>query len=115
MSANPNFPVEEATIADAHTAMNQGHLTALALVDAYLVRIDAYDQQRPTINSLVNFDNTAQTYSDELDTSFAASGEFSGLLHGSQSSSKTVSKRRVRLRRRVRLGWPKIDLQPVRR
>jgi amidase len=86
MSAKPksqsNFLVEEATIADAHAAMKAGQLTARSLVDAYLARIEAYDQQGPKINSVVTLDDTARTRADELDASLAANGEFSGPLHG---------------------------------
>ncbi|MFP6681390.1 MAG: hypothetical protein VCB07_04255 [Gammaproteobacteria bacterium] len=34
------------------------------------------------MNSLVDLDNIAQTYVDELDTSFVVSSAFSGLPHG---------------------------------
>ena len=43
MSAKPQtqFEMLEATISDAHKAFKNGSLTARALVDAYLSRIDA--------------------------------------------------------------------------
>ena len=38
-----DFEIEEATIADAHTAMTAGWLTAVDLVKAYLARIAAFN------------------------------------------------------------------------
>ena len=43
----------ELTIAQAHKAMLARTLTARQLVEAYLARIEAYDKQGPTINSLI--------------------------------------------------------------
>ncbi len=80
--SNSNYPLEEATIGDTHAAMKAGHVTARALVDAYCARIAAYDQQGPALNSVVTVDDAAAARADELDASFAASGEFSGPLHG---------------------------------
>lgn len=86
MSANPesptDFQIEEATIAGAREAMREGRLTARALVDAYCARITAYDQAGPAINAVVTVHDAAAARADELDTAFAASGEFSGPLHG---------------------------------
>ena len=43
----------ELTIAQAHEAMLDGTLTARALTEAYLRRIDAYDRAGPHINALI--------------------------------------------------------------
>jgi hypothetical protein len=43
----------ELTIAQAQKAMLARTLTARQLVQAYLARIEAYDKQGPTINSLI--------------------------------------------------------------
>ena len=84
MSAKPQtqFEMLGATIADAHKAFENGSLTARALVDAYLSRIDAYDQQGPSINAIVSLNDLATTQADDLDANFAATGEFTGPLHG---------------------------------
>ena len=84
MSAKPQtqFEMLGATIADAHKAFENGSLTARALVDAYLSRIDAYDQQGPSINAIVSLNYLATTQADDLDANFAATGEFTGPLHG---------------------------------
>lgn len=86
MAAEPkeksNYPLEEATIGDTHAAMKAGQVTARSLVEGYCARITAYDQQGPALNSVVTIDDAAANRADELDASFAASGEFSGPLHG---------------------------------
>jgi len=86
MSAKPNsqmnFPVEEATIDGTRDAITEGRLTARGLVDAYLERIAAYDQQGPALNAVVTVNPAAAARADQLDASFAASGEFAGPLHG---------------------------------
>ena len=48
----PSFEVHEASIADLQAAMTAGRTSAVALVDAYLARIAAYDAKGPQINSM---------------------------------------------------------------
>ena len=43
------FHLEEATISDVHAAFMSGALTASRLVQAYLERIQAYDQAGPSL------------------------------------------------------------------
>jgi amidase len=76
----PPFRVEEATIAQIHTAMQDGRLSCRALVDQYLARIAAYDKNGPAINAIVVVNPDAQKQADELDRRFAASGPV-GPLH----------------------------------
>ena len=45
--------VQEASIADIHRAMEAGQLTATALVQLYLDRIEAYDKNGPYINAII--------------------------------------------------------------
>lgn len=77
----PDFVVEEATIAEIHAAMQDGRLTAEALVLHYLDRIEAYDKRGASINSLITVNPAALERARELDAAFAASG-FVGPLHG---------------------------------
>ena len=77
----PEFTVEETTIADVHAAMESGELTSEALVQSYLDRIEAYDKQGPSINSLITVNEGALDRARELDAAFLASG-FVGPLHG---------------------------------
>ena len=76
------FPVVEATIADIHQAFRDGRLTCRALVEAYLARIAAYDQGGPRLNGVVTVNPAVLDEADALDRAFAASGRFSGPLHG---------------------------------
>lgn len=72
----------ELTIAQAHEAMLARTLTARQLVEAYLARIEAYDKQGPTFNSLILVNPRALERADELDAGLARTGRLSGPLHG---------------------------------
>ena len=61
--------------------MAEGRLTAVALVQAYLDRIEAYDKDGPYINSLILVNDRALERARELDSIYAASGPV-GPLHG---------------------------------
>lgn len=76
------FHVEEATIGAIHDAMKDGGLTASELVQKYVARIEAFDQQGPNINSIVNIADNARRRAEELDDTFAKTGAFVGPLHG---------------------------------
>jgi amidase len=76
-----SFRLLEATIAEIHAAYQAGTLTARALVQAYLDRIAAYDQQGPAINALISLNPDALEKADRLDAAFKRSG-FVGPLHG---------------------------------
>lgn len=73
--------VQEAGIADIHRAMEAGQLTAAALVQLYLDRIDAYDKNGPYINAIITINPRALERAAELDRQFTESG-FVGPLHG---------------------------------
>ena len=79
--AAPPFVIEEATIAEIHAEMEAGRLTARALVEHYLKRIEAYDKQGPAINAIIYHNPNALARADELDAAFVRSG-FVGPLHG---------------------------------
>ncbi len=76
------FEVVESTIADIHTAMLDGRLTAVELVDAYLARIEAYDRRGPALNALIVVNPRARERAAELDAALARTGEPVGPLHG---------------------------------
>ena len=76
-----SFRLLETTIADVHAAYQAGTLTCRALVQAYLDRIAAYDQQGPAINALISLNPTALEEADRLDAAFKKGG-FVGPLHG---------------------------------
>ncbi|MCC6318365.1 MAG: amidase [Gemmatimonadaceae bacterium] len=61
------FRVEEATIAQIHTAMRRGALSCRQLVQAYLQRIAAFDKRGPAINASVVVNDAALATADSLD------------------------------------------------
>lgn len=61
------FRLEEATIADINQAFEAEALTSEQLVQLYLNRIEAYDQQGPAINSLITVNSEALARARELD------------------------------------------------
>ena len=75
------FDVVETTIAEIHSAYVSGSLTARQLTQLYLDRIEAYDQQGPTINAVITLNTDALQEADRLDAAFQTTG-FVGSLHG---------------------------------
>lgn len=76
-----DFDIVEASIADAQRAMAAGELTSVELVQASIARIDAYDKQGPSINSVISLNEHAVQRAAELDRMYAR-GEVLGPLHG---------------------------------
>lgn len=76
------FDLMEATVAQIHAAMREGTLTCRELIEAYLDRIEAYDQKGPAINSVITVNPHALGEADACDAYFEANGEFCGPLHG---------------------------------
>jgi Asp-tRNA(Asn)/Glu-tRNA(Gln) amidotransferase A subunit family amidase len=76
------FEVVEATVADIHRAMLAGELTARELVEAYLARIQAYDDRGPRINAILVTNPRAGARADSLDAYLARTGSLAGPLHG---------------------------------
>jgi amidase len=72
--AQRQFRIEEATIADIHSAMKAGNLTCHALVQQYLDRIDTYDKRGPAVNAIITINPKALARADELDAEFAIRG-----------------------------------------
>jgi amidase len=84
-SAGPSpaasFAVEEATVAELQQAMESGALTSRSLTAAYLARIEAVDQQGPTLRAMLDLNPDALAIADELDAERRA-GRVRGPLHG---------------------------------
>ncbi len=74
------FAVEEATIAGVHAAMVAKRLSCEGLVQSYLDRIAAYDQQCPALNSLILVNPGALAEARALDARFREGG-VTGPLH----------------------------------
>jgi amidase len=74
------FPLVETTIAEIHAAFRSGELTARRLAEAYLERIEAYDQ--PTgLNAVTSLNGEALETAAALDREFARTGRLRP-LHG---------------------------------
>jgi Asp-tRNA(Asn)/Glu-tRNA(Gln) amidotransferase A subunit family amidase len=81
-SAVKPFHLEEATIGDVQAAYMSGTLTAAKLVQAYLERIQAYDQAGPRLNVVIFLNPKAQEEAAALDEHLRTTGKFVGPLHG---------------------------------
>ena len=75
------FHLLEATIDDIHAELRSGRLSCVQLVQAYLNRIAAYDQNGPMLNAIQNVNPAAMKTAAELDAQFKMSGDFTGPLH----------------------------------
>jgi len=73
--------LEEATIAELQAAMEEGGFTAVELVNAYLERIAAIDQDGPRLNSILEINPDALDIAQALDEERRTSGA-RGPLHG---------------------------------
>ena len=70
----PPFRIEETTIAQIQSALRDGSLTCRSLVDRYIARIEAYDQQGPSLNAIVMVNPDARSRADDLDRRLRQSG-----------------------------------------
>jgi amidase len=77
----PPFEIMEATIPELQAALATGKVTSRELVDLYLARITAYDQQGPRLNAISVINAKAQTEAEALDAERKAKGP-RGPLHG---------------------------------
>ena len=77
------LPVDllNATIPELQAALAAGQVTSRDLVTMYLARIQAYDQQGPSLNAISTLNPTALAEADALDAERAARGP-RGPLHG---------------------------------
>jgi Asp-tRNA(Asn)/Glu-tRNA(Gln) amidotransferase A subunit family amidase len=73
--------VYEASVTELQAAMTQGRVTSVALVDAYLARINAYDHAGPALNAIVRLNPHARADAAALDAERKA-GHVRGGLHG---------------------------------
>lgn len=69
------------TIEDLQRALTGRDVTSVALVDAYLARIAAYDQDGPRLNAMISLNPRARAEAAALDAERAA-GRVRGPLHG---------------------------------
>jgi amidase len=81
LARSETFELATATIADINAAIDAGVLTSEKLVQLYLNRIAAYDQQGPRINSIITVNQKALTTARTLDQERKTTGRRSP-LHG---------------------------------
>ena len=81
--------ITTATIADLQATMEKGTLTAEKLTQFYLARIDAYDQQGPTLKAFLHLNPKALDEARALDAERKAKGP-RGPLHGMVAVVKDV-------------------------
>ena len=72
------FDVREATVTEIHDAMAAGDCSAVELVDRYLRRIEAFDDE---LNAVLTLNGDARERAETLDEQFAEGGQ-TGPLHG---------------------------------
>src|ERR1700686_1889865 len=65
-----SFHLMETSIADIHKAMQAGALTCHDLVQQYLDRIQAYDQQGPALHSMLYINPASLAQADAMDREF---------------------------------------------
>ena len=70
---NSDFVPEEATISDIHAALRAGRITCVQVVQAYLRRIEAYDDRGPALNAIITVNRRALETAADLDQVHAAS------------------------------------------
>jgi amidase len=80
-AASPHQQLEDASIAQLQAAMTSGSLTAHALVQQYLRRIENLDRKGPTVNSVLELNPDAEEIASSLDAERHA-GHVRGPLHG---------------------------------
>ncbi len=82
-----SFEVTEAGIADIRRALQDGRVSSVQLVEAYLRRIDAYDRNGPKLNAVVVFNDNALAEAAASDQR-RARGELLGPLDGIPYTAK---------------------------
>ena len=73
--------LEEATIRGIHDAFASGALACVQLVEYYLRRIEAYDDQGPALNAILTVNPRALDTARDMDRLYAADGTDGRALH----------------------------------
>ncbi len=77
----PAFVLPETTIAKIHTSFAMGVQTCRQLVTGYLGRIEAFDRDGPTLNTILNLNPRALETATEMDAQYAIDPSGVGPLH----------------------------------
>lgn len=75
------FNFVEGTISQMQTSILDGGTTCHQVVQGYLDRINAYDKQGPTLNSIITINSQALAEADQLDEYFKKNNKLIGPLH----------------------------------
>jgi Asp-tRNA(Asn)/Glu-tRNA(Gln) amidotransferase A subunit family amidase len=75
------FAPEEATISEIHAALGAGRITCVDVVQAYLRRIDAYDDRGPALNAIITINPKAVETAADVDRSRDATQSAMKPLH----------------------------------
>jgi amidase len=78
-AAGQPFQLMEASINEIHRGFESGKLTCHSLVQQYLDRIKAYDQQGPTLNALLYVNPKVLEQADAMDKQFKRGTELKPL------------------------------------
>ena len=81
-SKGRTFALDELSISDLQAGLASGTFTARSLVEQYRARIDALDQQGPTLNHVIEHNPDALAIADRLDAERNAAKKLLGPLHG---------------------------------
>lgn len=81
VAAAADFKVDEASIADIERALQNKQVTCVQVVDQYLARVHAYDQQGPALNAVITLNPQARDIAAQMDAEFRKTGKLSGPLH----------------------------------
>ena len=76
-----DFDPFEKSISEISEALNNNQITSEQLVNYYLERIEEYDKQGPTINSIITINEKAKAIAKQLDAERKSKGPRS-ILHG---------------------------------
>ena len=108
----------EASIEDLQNWLNRGQITSVELVEWYQQRIDAYDQQGPSLNAIQHHNTNALAQAKALDDERDRSGPRS-LLHGIpvlvKDNYETVDMPTTAGSAIIEGHWPKRDATQVAR
>ena len=80
-AAHSTLSFEEATVRAIHAAFASGSLTCAQLVEHYLRRIEAYDDEGPALNAILTVNPRAAGTAEDLDRLYAKTGTDGRPLH----------------------------------
>ncbi len=75
------FAIEEATVTGVHAAFAAGVIDCVGLTEAYLARIEAYDDRGPELKAILDVNPRAREVAEALDVAYASSGVAGRPLH----------------------------------